>query len=142
MNLFFDTSALIKRYISETGSDTVDALFNKADRILVSAVTKIEAFSTIKRLHKEKAISNEAYQNLIAEIGYDFQHFTVFPLSKFVEDVALSLIDKYQLKTLDSIQLASLLNQKELVNQFIVSDSRLKKAATSENLQLIDPTES
>jgi hypothetical protein len=142
MNLFFDTSALIKRYISETGSDNVDALFNKADRIFVSAVTKIEAFSTIKRLHKEKAISNEAYQNLIAEIGYDFQHFTVFPLSKFVEDVALSLIDKYQLKTLDSIQLASLLNQKELVNQFIVSDSRLKNAATSENLQLIDPTES
>ncbi len=140
MNLFFDTSALIKRYISESGSNKVDELFNITDQIFVSSVTKIEANSTLKRLQSEKAISNETYRTLRTEIGYDFLHFTVVPLSNTIEEIALELIDKYQLKTLDSIQLASLLFLKESVYQFIVSDIKLKKTAISENIQVINPT--
>jgi len=50
MILFFDTSALIKRYISETGSNKVDELFEISENIIVSPVTKIEVYSSLKRL--------------------------------------------------------------------------------------------
>jgi len=51
------------------------------------------------------------------------------------------LIEKYQLKTLDSIQLASCLYRKADISEFVVSDVKLKTAAEGENIEVIDPTE-
>ena len=45
MNLFCDTSALIKKYIVETGSEKFDKLLNKADNVYVSSITEIETIS-------------------------------------------------------------------------------------------------
>lgn len=50
MNLFFDTSALIKRYIYEIGSHLVDNLFQQADSIYVSIITELETYSTLRRI--------------------------------------------------------------------------------------------
>ncbi len=36
MNYFFDTSALIKRYVDEPGSDTVDRIFELAGIIYIA----------------------------------------------------------------------------------------------------------
>ncbi len=49
-DLFFDTSALIKRYIQEAGSDLVDELMDSAMEIYVSAISRIESNSAINRL--------------------------------------------------------------------------------------------
>jgi len=51
------------------------------------------------------------------------------------------LIEEYQLKTLDSIQLASCLARKSVITNFVVSDVKLKNAAKVEGLDIIDPTE-
>ncbi len=63
MIFFFDTSALIKRYIVENGSEKVDNLFKTASQIIISPVTKIETCSTINRLKVENAISKEDYSS-------------------------------------------------------------------------------
>jgi len=62
MKLFFDTSALIKKYIIEDGSKKVDELMNKAESIIVSVITEIEVYSTFKRLLIEKAINEIDYK--------------------------------------------------------------------------------
>jgi predicted nucleic acid-binding protein len=141
MILFFDTSALIKRYISENGSKKVDELFDAAESIVVSPVTKIESYSTIKRLLSTNAISGEDYEYLKKNIDYDFKYFAVLSLDKRIEKRAIKLIEKHQLKTLDSIQLASCLQRKANIKSFIVSDSKLKEAAEAEGLDIIDPAE-
>jgi predicted nucleic acid-binding protein len=141
MKLFFDTSALIKRYISENGSPKVDELFEAADTIIISPITKLEAYSTIKRLLKTGVISEEDYIKLKENIGLDFKHFDVLTLNKKLEEKAVKLIDKYQLKTLDSIQLASCLSRKEGIMSFVVCDEKLKNAAKLEALEVLDPTE-
>ena len=53
MNYYFDTSALIKRYIDEEGSDSVERLFEQAESISVSFITKIECVFTLRRLFLE-----------------------------------------------------------------------------------------
>lgn len=141
MIYFFDTSALIKRYIIEAGSEKADFLFSEAERIIISPVTKIEAFSTLKRLEIEKAITKEDHKKLKEEINLDFDFFTILSLNQDMENKCVELIDKYQLKTLDSIQLASCLIRKDEVTNFIVADSKLKSAALSEKLDVIDPTQ-
>ncbi len=139
MNLFFDTSALIKRYIDETGSAKVEDLFLKADAIFVSSVTEIECISTLKRLQIENQITIGNYKNLIKEIREDFKYFSIIEFSMQVIELSIKLIGKYQLKTLDSIQLASLLSVKGEIDNFVVSDKKLKTTAVQEHLPHIDP---
>jgi predicted nucleic acid-binding protein len=141
MILFFDTSALIKRYILEIGSNKVDELFEVAENIIVSPVTKIEAYSTLKRLLSTNLISNDDYETVKSNIDYDFGYFSVVSLNEEIEKEAIKLIEKYQLKTLDSIQLASCLYRKADISDFVVSDVKLKTAAEAENIKVIDPTE-
>jgi predicted nucleic acid-binding protein len=141
MILFFDTSALIKRYISETGSPKVDDLFDAAEEIIVSPITKIEAFSTIKRLLNTKVIPVEDYEKLKENLNDDFKYFKVLSFTKEIKDKAITLIESYQLKTLDSIQLASYLSRRTRGMGFVVSDIKLKKAAGQEGIDVIDPTE-
>jgi hypothetical protein len=126
MILFFDTSALIKRYITETGSKKVDELFDAAESIVISPVTKIETFSTINRLLMEKVISEKNYQLLKSNINYDFKYFEALSLSKKLQE--------------NAIQLAACLHRREIWT-FIVSDLKLKRAAQAEALEVIDPTE-
>jgi hypothetical protein len=141
MKLFFDTSALIKRYLIEAGEKRVDELFAIATQIIVSPVTKIEAHSAIRRLLEEKEIDQIGYEHLKEEIDYDFKFFTQISLNQEIETRAIELIEKYQLKTLDSVQLSSCLYRKEMIDSMVVSDRKLKNSAIIENLDIIDPTE-
>jgi uncharacterized protein len=141
MILFFDTSALIKRYIAEVGSKKVDELFDNAMSIVISPITKLETFSTIKRLLVQKLISKESYEMLKINIEYDFKYFTALSLNKKIKERAVELIEEHGLKTLDSIQLASCLSRKEEIWGFVVSDVKLKRVAQLEGLEVIDPTE-
>ncbi len=136
MNCFFDTSALIKNYIEETGSEKVSALMEEADEIFVSEITIIECFSTLKRILSERLISKSDYIRLKKEILYDFEFFSKVGLSP---ENCEPLIDEYQLKTLDSIQLAASLSVSDEIDAFICCDKKLLKAAEAENLETLNP---
>ena len=75
MNYFFDTGALIKKYIEEPGSEHVSRLMDQASEIYVSEITIIECFSTLRRILLEKLISIDEYEILKKEIAYDFGYF-------------------------------------------------------------------
>ena len=46
MTIYLDTSALIKNYIEESGSDLITKKMYAADKIYVSYITRIECIST------------------------------------------------------------------------------------------------
>ncbi len=139
MKLFCDTSALIKKYIVETGSEKFDKLLNKADNVFVSSITEIETISTFKRLLIEKAIEIKEYDTLINEFEIDYQYYSIVPFDDQIIKNAIKLIDKYQLKTLDSIQLGTAIYLKEEIDSFVVCDEKLIKAALKENIKIINP---
>jgi predicted nucleic acid-binding protein len=86
-------------------------------------------------------ISEEDYETVKSNIDYDLKSFTVVSLNEGIEKEAIKLIERHQLKTLDSIQLASCLSRKADIRGFIVSDVKLKSAAETEDIEVIDPTE-
>jgi PIN domain nuclease of toxin-antitoxin system len=47
MNYYFDTSAILKNYIDEAGSEVVSALLNESDIVFVSEITLVESFSAL-----------------------------------------------------------------------------------------------
>jgi len=139
--LFFDTSALIKRYISERGSDKVDELFDIATQIFVSAITKTESHSTLRRLRSEHHLTTREYKALKSNIEDDFKYFVSIPFTYEIESSAIKLIERHQLKTLDSIQLATAIYCKLIIDNVVAADFKLIKSANSEKLKTINPTE-
>lgn len=139
MNLFFDTSALIKRYIDEKESASIESLFNDVEGVYVSTITLIECISTIKRLLKERIITKGEYDIVKNEIENDFQFFYIIQLSEEVQEAAIRLIEDYQLKTLDSIQYASALVMQTEIDGIVTYDKQLIKVGVKENLKTVSP---
>ncbi|MGL4368776.1 MAG: type II toxin-antitoxin system VapC family toxin [Spirochaetota bacterium] len=139
MNLYFDTSALMKKYIDETGSSNVDKLFLSADQIFVSAISEIESISTLKRLVIEKEISENDFEFIKNEIKTDFSFFSIIGLDPDLIESAVTAVTKYQLKSLDSIQLGSAVINLNQIDYFVSCDRKLLKAAQKEGFKIINP---
>ena len=139
MILFFDTSALIKKYIDEKGSRKVDLLMNEADRIIVSAITGIETCSAFRRLLTDRAVSESDYRVVMREFATDYPFFTRVDLDDPAVSCAKYAIEKYRLKTLDSIQLGTALAVRDDIDYFVACDARLAHSGKKEGLRVINP---
>jgi len=141
MIYFFDNSALIKRYVQEKGSNIVDNLMESADEIFISATTRIESISAGRRLLEERSLSKSDFNVFKDNLASDFPFFTVVDFSEYIEKKAIELIEKYQIKTLDAIQLACCLAVKEDIDHFITSDVKLARTASDVGIDIINPIE-
>ena len=139
MVAFFDSSAIIKRYIKEIGSGIVDTLIEQTEIMIIGPLTIIECLSGIRRVLEEGKIANENYMKYQKEIDYDLIDITEVPYSEQLKIIIKDMIDKYQLKTLDAIQLAACLLQRDAVDNFIYCDIKLNNAARQEGIIVINP---
>lgn len=130
MILFADTSALVKRYIDEAGSGTIDDLLARADVLIISSVTRIEHSSALARRLKDKSLDKKSYEIALTEFNNDFKFIEVIPFNADVETSALNFIKKHGMKTLDAIQLSSAVLSKADV--FVTSDKKLYDIAIKE----------
>jgi hypothetical protein len=134
-----DTSALVQFYIDQSGTEKVQDLMENADEIIISPITKLESLRTFRRLREDKAIDGNEYI-VIKELFLDhLSDFTILTLDSSLEYIAEELIEKYSLKTLDSIQLASAVKEKDKIELFVSSDKRLLKAVGRENIGTFNP---
>ena len=53
--LFFDTSALVKRYYEEPGTETVDTLIEGDKTIVISSLSVVETVSAFRRKYNRTA---------------------------------------------------------------------------------------
>ena len=139
MICFFDTSALIKKYINELGTELVRFRLQSTS-VVVSSVAKIECISVISRMTANHEMSAEEFNNMQRQIEKDFSIYEVVPFSEATEKIAMEMVKKHLLRTLDAIQLASALSVHDL-NYFFVSDIKLKVSGKAEGLSVIDPNE-
>lgn len=105
---FFDTSALVKRYHIEAGSETVNSLFDKPDAVFaVASITITEFASAIIRKLSEGVITEEDFRACMSEFSKDIiTSVWVVDLDRSHINKGVSLIIKHKLRTLDSLQLA------------------------------------
>ncbi|MBN2533182.1 MAG: type II toxin-antitoxin system VapC family toxin [Spirochaetales bacterium] len=136
---YFDTSALVKRYINEDGTEKVRNLFRNVSSIIVAAITKIELASTLKRALIEKRIEKLEYEKIWERIQNDFIDFKIVKFDNDVEDKAIAIIEKYQMNAMDSIQIASFFiinNEKPL---FVCCDAKILDVMKKEGIKIINP---
>ncbi len=73
---YFDTSALVKRYVSETGSPWVVGLCSPptGNTIATARLTKAEAAAAFASKHRSGGLSQEDYVKALQDLAHDFAH--------------------------------------------------------------------
>jgi predicted nucleic acid-binding protein len=144
---FLDTSALVKRYHRERGSEVIDALFTEQDRrIIISDLSIIEFGSALSKKVREGEISPEKYQRALGLFCQDIvtEIIQVEILGDEDKALAATLIEKYgfraNLRTLDSLQLAVMKRavQSEL-DQVVCADRTFCSIMQQEGLTVRNP---
>jgi len=142
---FMDTSAVIKRYVAEVGSNWVTALTQPAAGhvIVISRLTTVEVCSALARLQRLKQLASSDGARLRADFlsHADLEYLTI-PVDDAVLGRARDLVAKYPLRALDAVQLACSLEAATGLGEaltFLCADNDLLNAAASEGFITDNP---
>jgi predicted nucleic acid-binding protein len=140
VNLFFDTSALIKNYVYEKGSDRVAALVEEADKVIVAPTFEIESASALSRMHNGGAYTRAQANELFSDVEIDVRFFDRVPYNPDLEEASVRATFDHNLRALDSIQLGAAILRRHEIDRFVSCDKDLLAAAKKEKFKVEDPT--
>lgn len=146
---FLDTSALVKYYHPEDGTQQVIEIIETTDSLVfISRLSLVETVSAFAVKFRAGAIDEAGFTALRQRFYYDIGQslFRIIPLTTSRYREASQLITKHfrtRLRTLDALQLAvalALFNQ-DLIEHFVCADHNLCATAMEENLSVIRPSD-
>ncbi len=142
---FCDTSAIIKLYHAEIGTDYMESIFDDNQcAIMISELTLVEFDSSVSKKVRTGNISASAKNEAIKNFKIDCQNrFLVNPLDSRIIRSARKIINKYgnklSIRTLDALQLGSCLVEEQEGLHFVCADSHLNKICKLEGVSTINP---
>lgn len=138
MILYLDTSALVKLYVEEHGTDVTSSAVEKATRVATSRITYAEARAAFARARREGIVTAAMLREVVERLDADWARYDVVELTEPLVRRAGALAEKRALRGFDSIQLASALEALRGVRgAFLCWDERLARAAKAERLRLV-----
>ncbi len=149
MIYYLDTSALIKRYLNETGSSWIRELTRTATGhlFITSRLTIVEVNSAFARRLREGTVTKDEYSDHLAFFDEDCNLlYHLVELTPETLDLARDLIARHPLRTLDALQFSSaLLANRIFVHlnlpalTFVTADDPLRQTAQREGLMTDNP---
>lgn len=134
MRVFFDSSAFVKRYVSETGTDAVLAWCDRASEIGLSGIALPEIVSAFCRLRREGKIDDTQYRQLKALLLADIEDAAICDLTPQVLAHSIASLESNVLRGMDAIHIGSAVALKADV--FISADQRQRAAASRAGLRV------
>lgn len=147
---YLDTSAIIKRYYLEQGSEVVDELLDQplpGDGFHTSFLTLLEVASGMERLSSSGHLETAVIHSVLARIRRDMHdRFQLWPVSNEIIIQAISVVHEHKLRPADAIHLATALSVFLLTTAsrviMVSSDRRLVISTKAAGLPVLDPTDS
>jgi len=144
MLFFLDTSALLKRYRQETGSGTVEGLFqDTANLFVASALSFAEAVGALTRLHRTGLIGQRELEEAVNGLYTDFASGRIewIEIGHHHLMHCVALIVDYHLTANDALILAAALELQRHAPIFVCADVRsgLLAAAAASGLSTLNP---
>jgi predicted nucleic acid-binding protein len=140
--IYFDSSALVKRYLKEIGTEVVNSLIFSSEEKATSKLSYPEILSAFARKHRANEIGNGVLHSAVNKFESDWPQLYVIEFSNEMLQPIKQLSQKYPLRAADTVHLASALwlrSSTKVDVTFVASDSRLLEAARRENLQIVNP---
>ena len=141
MILVLDTSALVKIYISEPGSERTREAVARDEPKAASVLAFAEMHATFARRRREELLLPAELEQIRGSFGDDWEKLTQIPVGEAVLRLVPGLCERHPLRGADAVHLASalLLQQEGLEVIFACSDRNLLGAAAAEGLAIFDP---
>jgi uncharacterized protein len=139
--VYLDSSALIKRFVAEKGSTFVDHILKRHRPISTSRLSYLEIYSCFARLKRKGSISERAHVSVAKQLETEFPTYRTVELTRDLFEIARSLIEKYPLRSLDAIQLASAARLKQVAGDLLIfagANRKLLDAASAEGFRVVD----
>lgn len=146
---FLDSSALVKRYVSETGSAWVQQITApfRGNLLFIARITWVEVISAFARRQREGSLTSADVAQVKNEFRADLNtQYQVIELDARLAVSAGQLVGQYPLRAYDAVQLASVLllqpafattQSTELI--FLTADNRLSAIAIALGLLTDNP---
>jgi hypothetical protein len=103
---YFDTSALIKRYVDEAGRREVLQLLRR-NECVTSAVLPVELRSGLRRRVAEGSLVAARLPAILTHVAADRAYWTLIEVGTEVLTAAETLVATHPIRTLDAIHVAS-----------------------------------
>lgn len=152
---FFDSSALVKRYVKEVGTAWVINLTDPkvANTIYIARITGVEVIAAIRKAERCRIITKVDADKIINDFRSDFSsQYFIIEMKADILTSAMDLADKYTLKGYDAVQLATAMMIDDQIKKtglsamltvpsltLVCSDKQLLAAASATSLSVEDP---
>ena len=110
--IYFDTSALVKRFVSEKGSLQVRRIIDREGPFATSKIAYVEVFAGLARKLRENHLTKSDHTLACRQFESDWPAYIRVDLFDELLVVARDLIQKHPLRGFDSIHLASAISLK------------------------------
>ena len=140
MILYLDTSALLKKYFRETGSDEIIARWKDATGIVTSSLAYAEALASIHRKKREVKFNNETFEKILDLFRQDWNSFIRVEVTDEINEWIDKIVSRCPLRGFDAIHLASaLIVHDKLPEEFLFAcyDNNLLQAAQTAGLKTL-----
>lgn len=146
---FLDSSALVKRYVPETGSAWIRALSapQTGNLLFIARITWVEVLSALARREREGSLTPTDRTLILQRFRSDLNNqYQVIELDSTLAVSAGQLVGQYPLRAYDAVQLASVLllqpafattQSTSLI--FLTADDRLSAVAQALGLLTDNP---
>lgn len=134
MRVFFDTSAFVKRYVEEPGSERVQQICTAASEVSLSVLCFPEMISTLCRLVREGRINAEQYAELKKTMVADLADLEIINAVPSVVGCAVRLLEGSTLRALDALHLGCAIEAR--VDLFASADNRQIQAGRKAGLRV------
>jgi uncharacterized protein len=134
---YFDTSALVKRYVDEPGRRAVLQLLRQHE-VVTSAVLPIELRGSLRRRVADGSLEMDRLPLILDRVAADRPYWTLVEVGADVLAIAETLVATYPIRTLDALHVASaqLFARRASVAglTFVSGDKRQTETATAVGL--------
>ena len=144
-NFYLDTSAVVKRYRTEPGTDVLSALLAQPapkDRFYASFLLVLEFTSGILRLVRGGQVRQSTADGIIARFRQDARDLLrIWPVDDSILSSAISVVQNHRLRSADAIHLATALAissvDPDLPLALVTSDAELAEAGQAAGLETL-----
>lgn len=149
---YIDSSALLKRYHREKGTEHVDLLFDtlmvREPKCLVTSIWSIpETIATLNRKKNEGKIDPTKLKDILAILLDEIDMLDTITVDEERVLGSIPFITKHNLNSADALHLTAIKEAEEIANYVggtvivVTSDKRLLKASGDEGFKTLNPEE-
>ncbi|MDR4509817.1 MAG: type II toxin-antitoxin system VapC family toxin [Candidatus Brocadiaceae bacterium] len=137
--IYIDTSAYLKIFLKERGSDKVRKLV-KENNLLASAILISECFSAFSRRRQGKEIDVKIFERLVNRVKKDVPYIEIVRLTDDVLRRTEEILLQSSVRTLDAVHIASALLFQETTGidlTFATADKRQAEFTNDKGLKAV-----